>query len=111
MATDEDVQRIALALPGSTLDPRSGRMTFSRQRIFAVLPGNGTLLVRLDLKTYAATLNEQPNATAPFKGRGPKGLVVVQLAEVDTEFLERGLRAAWEQGQTKPGRRRRTLPA
>lgn len=96
MATIEDVHSIAMSLPGTTLDPRGNGMTFRRQRIFAVLPGDGTVLLRLPLKRQAIEVEGNPGLFAPFRGQGPKGITVAQFAKAEIETLKAVLEAAWE---------------
>ena len=95
MATIEDVHSIAMALPGTTLDPRGNGLSFRRLRTFAVLPGDGTVLLRLPLKRQLE-VSTSPGVFAPFRGLGPKGVTVAQLATIETETLKAVLRAAWE---------------
>jgi len=110
MATAEDVQRIALSLQGTTLDPGWGRMLFRRQRIFAVLPDDGTLLLRLLPEQRTMLVGGAPETFAPFKGRGPQGVTVVQLSTIGTARLEEVLRLAWQNGAPKSDRSNEAAP-
>ncbi|MGN6487329.1 MAG: MmcQ/YjbR family DNA-binding protein [Devosia sp.] len=95
MATPDDVQRIALSLPGTTLEPRWGSLTFRRSKTYAVLREDGAVLLRLALADQAQLVRSQPSGAEPYVGRGPKGLTTVRFGDVDLATLETALRSAW----------------
>ncbi len=98
MATDDDVRRLALALPDTTEKPSYGTPGFRvRDRLFARLRGeDGALVVwRADLDEKAALLAAAPDRffTTPHYDGHPS--VLVRLEAVGLDELNEVLTESW----------------
>ncbi len=98
MITEDDVRRVALALPGTTEKPSYGTPGFRvKDRLFARLREDGELLVVwvADLGEKQALLAADPAkfTTTPHYDGHPT--VLVRMAAIDVEELAEVLTDAW----------------
>ena len=99
MATQDDLRRLALALPGAEEQAHMGHPDFRvGGKIFATLhaPAGGTGAVMLLPEQQELAMAAEPAAFSPAAGAwGRDGATVVSLADVSDEWLERVLDWAW----------------
>ncbi len=98
--TPDDVERLALTLPGTTRDPKWGKLGFHRQRLFAILHDDKTLYLRLSPAQQAMLVAQAPTVFSLFEGTGPQGLTVVAIDRIDAATLASAIKSAWEHGET-----------
>ena len=99
MATEDDVRRLALALPGVTERPSYGTPGFRvRDRLFArIHQGDGALVLwtadPADKESYIASEPDVFFTTPHYDGHAH---VLVRLDRIDAPRLAELLRLAWE---------------
>jgi hypothetical protein len=100
MASQDDFRRLALALPGAEERAHMGHPDFRvGGKIFATLhaPTTGRGMVALMPEQQELAIEAEPEAFSAAAGAwGRGGSTLVQLEKVSDEWLERGLRWAWE---------------
>lgn len=99
MATEEDVRRIALKLPGTTERPSYGTPGFRVQgRLFARIHDEPDVLVafRISLEERDALVASAPEKffSTPHYTRHP--IVLVRLSAIEDDELGEILHEAWE---------------
>lgn len=101
--TPDDVERLVMALPGTTRNPlpRWGVMTFKRQRVFAVIRNSQTLLLRTSLDDHQKLRKVSHDLFPEWHGRSPKGVTAVALDKIDEATLKYALTLAWDNGSTR----------
>ncbi len=97
--TPDDVERLAMELPGTVIDPHWGKLGFHRQRLFALIHDDTTLYLRLSLVDRSALLDQNPAIFSRFSGMGPDGLTVVALDKIDAATLRASLEMAWRNAE------------
>lgn len=110
MATEEDVRRLALALPGVTEKPSYGTPGFRvRDKLFARIHQDGGLLVlwTADMAEKESFLLSEPDVFTTTPHYDGHAHVLVRLDRVDANRLAALLRMAW--GVRAPPRLRDTL--
>ncbi|QWF84815.1 MmcQ/YjbR family DNA-binding protein [Amycolatopsis sp. CA-230715] len=97
MATQDDARKLALSLPDAVESQHFENADFRiRNKIFAALPGETTLTVRLTPDEQAELLAENPDAFHPAPGAwGRRGWTLVTLSEIDAEQVGELLTDAW----------------
>lgn len=100
MASEDDVRRAALALPGTTEQDHHGRPSFrAGGRIFATIwSGEDRAMVKLPLEEQAALLAAGPATFEPATGAwGARGSTLVRLSAADADELAELVALAWLQ--------------
>ncbi|SDX29583.1 YjbR protein [Albimonas donghaensis] len=101
-----DVEAMALALPGAASGGHfSARDVRVSGRIFASLPADGGVVVRLTADQQAAWSTDAPGALAPIASRfAPHGWTRADPARLNREQAARLVRNAWENVAPQPPR-------
>ncbi len=94
--TEDDVRRLALALPGTTEAPHHERTSFRVGKIFAtLLPGSGSVNLFLPEEEARAVAEESPGWVRLLHwGQRLEG-VTVDLAEADADVVRELVEEAW----------------
>ncbi|MEC9434386.1 MAG: MmcQ/YjbR family DNA-binding protein [Pseudomonadota bacterium] len=102
--TGADMEALALALPGAAPGGHfSARDVRVSGRIFASLPEDGGVVVRLTADQQAAWRDQAPGALAPIPGRwAGAGWTRADPARLNREQAARLVRNAWENVAPKP---------
>lgn len=97
MVTAMDVQRLALALPGTAAAPHFDRTAFKVDRIFATLAADGlTANLRLTPEEQALKCSVMPEGFSPVPNAwGLRGWTCATLAALDEPDLAAALEIAW----------------
>ena len=97
MINEDEVARIALALPGANQSAHFDVTDFRvRNKIFCTLPRPGVAVVRIDPAEQAALIEEDPSTfSAPENAYGRNGWTTVELATVDPVQLRELITEAW----------------
>ena len=105
MASAADVDRLAMALEGTTSAPHFDRLAYKVRRIYATLAADKqtiNLMLTPDEQAFKVMLAPEIYEQIP-NGWGRNGATLVRLNRISLEELEAGLRMAWEHGRaTKP---------
>lgn len=106
MASAEDLDRMAHALPGTTSAPHFDRIAFKVARTYATLAADGlsaNLLLAPEEQEFLCMA--EPAAFAPVPNAwGSRGWTTLTLAHVDEARLRAALETAWRQAQPRPKR-------
>jgi hypothetical protein len=86
MATEDDVRRVALALPGVTERPSWGRPAWFAKTLMARIWEPGVLTVKIEEREALAGTDPDIFFWTPHHERSPQ-LVLVRLDRVDGELL------------------------
>jgi hypothetical protein len=103
MASEDDVRRIATALPGVSEHAHVDRQAFRARVIFATL-GGGTVNLKLVPEQTAMLIEAEPDTFLPLGGWTRQGYVGVRLDRIDDTRLEMLLRDAWRNGAPRGAR-------
>ena len=104
MATAKDLERMAIALAGTTAAPHFDRIAYKVARTYATTPPDG-LTANLKLTSDQQQLKclTAPNAFKPIDNAwGRQGWTVVTLSMLTTDELADALELAWRNAQPKP---------
>ena len=98
MATAEDMERIALSLPGTEARPHFDRTAFRVKRQYATLaPDRLTANLMYTPEEQQFKCMMHPEAFHPVPNKwGEKGATTVILAAVDEAELQAALEIAWK---------------
>lgn len=109
MASAEDLDRIAMALPGTSRAPHFDRVAYKVKRIYLTLAADrlsANLKLSHDEQQLKCTV--APDAFHPVANAwGRQGWTVMDLAAVTEAELEAALRTAWAHAQPNPSRSRK----
>lgn len=107
MVTEDDVRRIALALPGVTERPSWGQPAWFARTLMARIWEPGVLTVKTEEREALAGTEPGIFYWTPHHERSPQ-LVLVRLDRIDGKLLEELLqdsyRLAGGEGSRRPGR-------
>lgn len=101
MVTDQDFDRVAMALPGTEKRPHFDRTSYRVRRIYATLaPDRLTANLMYGLSDQRKFCDLRPDAFAPVPNKwGEKGATTAILSHLDEEMLREALERAWELAQ------------
>ncbi|YCH07485.1 MmcQ/YjbR family DNA-binding protein [Arthrobacter sp. alpha11c] len=105
MATEEDVRRICLAMPGVTERPSWGQAAWFGKTLMARIWEDGVVTVKTDEREALAAMEPDTYFWTPHHERSPK-LLLVRLENIDAEeldeLLQESYRIAGTPGKPKP---------
>jgi len=95
--TADDARRLALTLPEAVESAHMGHPDFRvRGKIFASLPDDGRLVVKLVREQQELLVGAEPAVFAPVAGGwGQRGWTCLRLAAADEATLRSALLTAW----------------
>ncbi|PNI08849.1 hypothetical protein CXX84_09740 [Arthrobacter sp. AFG7.2] len=105
MATEDDVRKTALALPGVTERPSWGRPAWFARTLLARIWEPGVLTVKTDEREALAGTEPETYFWTPHHSRSPQ-LVLVRLDRIDAKLLEELLQDSYRLAGGNPGSRR-----
>jgi hypothetical protein len=105
MATEEDVRRICLGMPGITERPSWGQPAWFGKTLMARIWEAGVVTVKTDERKALAAMDPDTYFWTPHHERSPK-LLLIRLENIDVEELDELLqeshRIAGAPGKPKP---------
>jgi YjbR len=109
LANAADLQRLAMALDGTTSAPHFDRTAFKVARIYATLAPEGlTANLKLTPDEQELKCLTAPEAFRPVPNAwGSQGWTTVTLAALSRKELEAALRLAWQHAVPQRGRKAR----
>ena len=105
MATDDDVRKTALALPGVTERLSWGQPAWFARTLLARIWEPGVLTVKTDEREALAGTEPETYFWTPHHDRSPQ-LVLVRLDRIDAKLLEELLQDSYRLAGGNPGSRR-----
>lgn len=112
MATGKDLDRLALALEGTTAAPHFDRTAYKVKRTYATLSADkrsANLKLTPDEQAFKTLL--APEAFQPVANKwGEQGWTTVMLARLSVAELEAALAMAWAHALPRPRTRRAAAP-
>jgi hypothetical protein len=95
--TKDDLQRLALALPGVEEKSHFEKADFRvKNKIFVSLKDDATGVVKLTLEDQRVMVDAEPKIFQPIPGGwGRKGWTKIVLANADEVTLKSALKTAW----------------
>ena len=108
MATGKDLQRLALALEGTTQAPHFDRTAFKVARIYTTLAADGrTANFRFTPDEQEFKCMMAPDAFAPIPNAwGRQGWTSGTLSKLSVSEVRSALEMAWKHGQARKSRKR-----
>jgi hypothetical protein len=96
--TKDDLQRLALALPGVEEKSHFEKADFRvKNKIFVSLKDDATGVVKLTLEDQRVMVDAEPKIFQPIPGAwGRKGWTKIVLANADEVTLKSALQTAWQ---------------